>query len=434
MDIVERVKNAGIVGAGGAGFPTHVKLAAKVDVVIANGLECEPLLYTDQHLMSTHAEDVVAGIRYVMKATGAERGFIALKKHYHEAVSALKQVVAGDAGITLHLSDSYYPAGDERQIIFEITGKTIPTAGIPLDAGMIVMNVSTLAAVAKAQEGVPVTERYLTVGGAVKTPVTVNAPIGTPFSDLIEIAGRATENCSYIEGGPLMGKILSGTDGSVSKTTSGLIALPVGHPLLKEKDGVMNIQLIKSVCCQCTMCSQMCPRNSLGLGTAPHKAMLCFAYEKDVIADKNTVFSCCDCGICSYYACNFGLKPALVMNILKTKMNEAGIKPDKKAPTRPDAAIYSKRIPNHRMMARTGLSKYDTPAILHEALLDVNEVNISLKQHIGAPSEPVVSQGQKVSKGDLIADIPKGKLGAKIHASISGTVKILEKDAILIGK
>ena len=430
MDILTQVRNAGIVGAGGAGFPTYVKLAAKVDIIIANGMECEPLLYVDQHMMAAHADKVVDGLRLAMEATGARYCFITLKKHYKDAITALNAVIGGDTGITLHRSETYYPAGDERQIIFEITGKVVPTAGLPLDVGVVVLNIGTLAAISDAKNGIPVTERFVTVGGAVRNPVTLNVPIGMSFSELIECAGGVTEECWYIEGGPLMGKVYTSIYGVVSKTTNGIIALPVKHPLLAQKTGGLNLQLIKSVCCQCTMCTQLCPRNSLGLGTSPHKAMLSFAYGTDLVPDRNSIISCCDCGICSYYACNFGLKPAMVMGILKGKMGEAGIKPDAKMPGRLDAALYSKRIPTTRMISRTGLTKYNVPAKLMDELPDVKEVNIPLLQHIGAPSVPVVSHGQKVNKGDLIADIPEGKLGAKIHASISGTVKITMEDSI----
>ena len=432
MDIVTQVKHAGIVGAGGAGFPTHVKLAAKAEYIIANGMECEPLLYTDQYTMSVHAEEIARGLRLAMEATGAGHSYIALKKHYHEAISALNAVISDKKDITLYLFDGWYPAGDERQIIFEITGKVVPTAGLPLDFGIVVLNVGTLTAIAGAMDGFPVTERMVTIGGAVRSPVTVSAPIGTAFEDLIGYAGGVLEPCMYIEGGPLMGKVSREASGVVSKTTNGLIALPPGHPLLKLKTGDINIQLIKSVCCQCTMCTQICPRNSLGLGTAPNKAMLSFAYGADHVNDINSILSCSECGICSFYACNFGLKPAMVMSLLKSKMGEAGIRPLDKAPSRPDAALYSKRIPAQRMMSRAGLLEYDVPARFDAAGPAVREVKIPLKQHIGVPGLPVVAPMQRVGKGDLIAEIPEGKLGARIHASINGIVKSVEEDAIRI--
>jgi hypothetical protein len=124
----------------------------------------------------------------------------------------------------------------------------------------------------------------------------------------------------------------------------------------------------------------------------------------------------------------------MVMRIMKEKMNEAGIKPEDMAPLDPDGALDTKKIPTKRLIVRTGLSEYDVPATLDERLLDVREVIIPLKQHIGAPSVPVVSHGQKVNRGDLIADIPDGKLGARVHASIGGTVKMFEEDAIRIGE
>jgi Na+-translocating ferredoxin:NAD+ oxidoreductase RnfC subunit len=431
-DIVTNVKAAGIVGAGGAGFPTHVKLSAQADVVIANGAECEPLLRVDQQVMSAYAEDVIDGLRRAMKATGAKNGVIALKDHYREAIDALSRIAAKMDDISLFIMKSYYPAGDEQQIVFRVTGRVVPTGGIPLDVGVVISNVSTLVGVARAQRGIPVTEKYVTVGGAVRHPVTLNVPIGTSFERLIDGAGGVTEECGYIVGGPCMGKLCTDMKETVTKTTGGLLALPKDHPLFRLKGPEMNLQMIKAVCCQCTMCSQMCPRNALGLRVEPHKAMRSLAHGADLIGEVNGVFSCCDCGVCTYYACNFGLKPAAVMAELKRKLMSAGVKPDKTVYGPVDEALDYKCLPTSRLTARLGLSKYDVPADMTPTPLDVSVVNIPLKMNIGAPSVPSVKRGDKVSRGDLIATIPKGALGATIHASIDGEITAVTNSAIAI--
>jgi Na+-translocating ferredoxin:NAD+ oxidoreductase RnfC subunit len=372
--------------------------------------------------MEFHASDVAEGLRSVMKHTGAPRGVIALKGHYKKAITALQREISGDGDISLHIMKSYYPAGDEQQIVYEITGHVVPTGGIPLDVGAVVSNVSTLMQIAEAARNIPVTEKYVTVGGAVKKPVTLKAPIGTSMAELMEAAGGTTAECCYIIGGPCMGKVEFDIDIPVSKTTGGIIAIPKTHPLVRQKSDRMSLQLIKAVCCQCSLCTQMCPRNSLGLRVEPHKAMRSMAQGIDLMERPNGVFSCCDCGVCTYFACNFGLKPSKVMGQIKAGMQKAGVKPRKEVYAPVDRCLDTKKLPTSRLIYRMGISEYDVPAPMDGRLLETGRVKIPLKMHIGVPSKPVVSVGQLVKRGDLIADIPEKALGAKVHASIDGKV------------
>jgi len=434
INVVENVKKAGVIGAGGAGFPTHVKLSSEAEIVIANGAECEPLLRVDQQVMALCPDELVRGMKYAMSAVGAKSGVIALKRHYEDAIEALTNALAGEQYLSLLIMDSTYPVGDEQQLVYEVTGRVVPTGGIPLDVGAVVVNVSTLVNITKAQEGTPVTDKYVTVGGAVKKPATFNVPIGISFEELINRAGGADEPCAYIVGGPCMGYIVKDLSEVVTKTTSGIIAVPEDHPLVKIKGPGMNIQLIKAVCCQCTMCSQMCPRNMLGLNVEPHKAMRSLAQGVGLVREVNGVFSCSDCGICTYYACNFGLKPSRVMAELKRKLAADGVAPEKKIHSQPDAAIDTKRIPVTRLIGRMGLRKFDKPAPLDMTVVETDRVVIPLKMHIGAPSVPVAEEGQTVIQGDLIAKIPENSLGANVHASISGVVESVTDKAIIIRK
>jgi Na+-translocating ferredoxin:NAD+ oxidoreductase RnfC subunit len=423
MSVVEDVKSAGIVGAGGAGFPTHIKIGAKAEYVIGNGAECEPLLRVDQQVMALFAEKVIDGLRLVMDSTGAKQGVIALKEHYHDAIGALQRAIGSAPDMRLHIMKSYYPAGDEQQIAYEVTGKVVPTGGLPLDVGAVISNVSTLVNISEAvRNKAPVTEKYVTIGGGVSKPVTVNAPIGAALSELVKAAGGVLEDSAFIVGGPCMGNRVSALDAPVTKTTGGLLAIPKDHPLLGLKTPDMSFQRVKAICCQCTMCSQMCPRNSLGLHVEPHKVMRSIAQGKSLIENANGDFSCCDCGICTYYACNFGLKPAAAMSKFKASLSEAGIKPVKETYYPVDKAIETKRLPVSRLIGRLGLTKYDVPAPIRGTALKVDLVRIPLKMHVGAPSVPVVKVRDKVVKGALIADIPEKALGARIHASIDGEV------------
>ena len=434
MDVKEMVMNAGILGAGGAGFPTHVKINCQAGAVIVNGAECEPLLRVDQQVMELYAAEVVEGLRLVMEQTGAKEGVIALKKHYEGAVKALGTAIEPFGQLRLHLLREYYPAGDEQQIVYEVTGRVVPTGGLPLDVGAVVCNASTLLNVADAAAGKKVVEKYVTVGGAVCTPRTFKVPVGISCRELLEAAGGTAEPCRYIIGGPCMGRVVDDPDVPVTKTTGGFLAFPVDHPLWKLREETLNMQLIRSVCCQCSMCTQMCPRNALGLNVQPHKAMRTIAQGTDLLGDANGVFSCCNCGVCTYYACNFGLKPSQAMQQMKAMLAQKGVKPRKEVYTRADRSIDDKKLPVKRLIARMGLERYDVDAPLSEKLLPTGQVRIMLCMGVGAPSVPVVGVGDKVRKNTLIADIAPGKLGVKMHASISGTVTAVTDSYIEIRK
>lgn len=434
MDVKEMVMNAGILGAGGAGFPTHVKINCQAGAVIVNGAECEPLLRVDQQVMELYAAEVVEGLRLVMEQTGAKEGVIALKKHYEGAVKALGAAIEPFGQLRLHLLREYYPAGDEQQIVYEVTGRVVPTGGLPLDVGAVVCNASTLLNVADAAAGKKAVEKYVTVGGAVRTPRTFKVPVGISCRELLEAAGGTDGPCRYIIGGPCMGRVTDDPDVPVTKTTGGFLAFPVDHPLWKLREETLNMQLIRSVCCQCSMCTQMCPRNALGLNVQPHKAMRTIAQGTDLLGDANGVFSCCNCGVCTYYACNFGLKPSQAMQQMKAMLAQKGVKPRKEVYTRADRSIDDKKLPVKRLIARMGLERYDVDAPLSEKLLPTGQVRIMLRMGVGAPSVPVVGVGDKVRKNTLIADIAPGKLGVKMHASISGTVTAVTDSYIEIRK
>jgi Na+-translocating ferredoxin:NAD+ oxidoreductase RnfC subunit len=193
MSIVEKIWSAGVVGAGGAGFPAHVKAASRVDTVIANGAECEPLIHKDYELMIHHADRVVHGVGLMMESTGAKSGIIGVKKKNEKAVEVFEAATKGTP-ITLHLLGDFYPSGDEYILVYEATKRLIPPQGIPLNVGVVVNNVETLYNISLAAEGIPVIEKFITVAGAVHRPVSFVAPIGMSYMDAIKVAGGATVN------------------------------------------------------------------------------------------------------------------------------------------------------------------------------------------------------------------------------------------------
>lgn len=434
---LEKIREAGVVGAGGAGFPTHIKINNKAEVVIANGAECEPLLRVDRQVMENFADNIVTGLQTVMEISEANQGFICLKEKHYQAVARLKKAIEGKENIKLYLLGNYYPSGDEQQMVYEVTNKVVPPGGLPINVGAIVSNVSTLVNISDAINDIPVTNKIVTITGEVKNPVTLRVPIGTPFKTLVKIAGgpEVTEGFSLIIGGPAMGRIENDWTSVVTKTTGGIIILPSDHKLVAKKSSSLDkdYRIAKSVCCQCNYCTQMCPRNSLGLGVEPHKIMRAIGYgNADAVGNHNSVFSCCDCGICTFYACNMELSPSKIMSSLKQSMLKSGLKPDKTIPFEVSTAREYKKVPVHRFIERLGLDKYDVEAPLIDLEVNVDEVKIPFKQHIGIPASSVVKEGEYVEKGKLIGRVEDGKVGANIHASISGIVKNITEQYILI--
>ena len=436
MSFIDQVREAGIVGAGGAGFPAHVKLDTQAEYLIANGAECEPLLRADRRIMEKNAGDIVRAMMAVAEHTGAKKLVIATKSHYEEAVASLKKATNGTK-IELHLMKSSYPAGDEQTLVYDVTGRVVPAGGLPIDVKTVVSNVATLVNIAGALDGKPVTNKVITVSGAVKNPVTMEVPVGTPIGACIEAAGGFESgnagDYEVIIGGPLMGTPALNLDESVTKITGGILPLPKNHRLLSYKhiDLERQVKLAKAVCCQCSICTQLCPRAVLGLGVTPHKAMRALASEKDNLpGNTNSFFSCCECGICTYYACNFGLAPGVVMGSLKKALMEEGVKPKKEKAGPADPGIGVKKIPLKRLMARLALVKYDRDAPLVPFTVKVNEYRIPLKMHLGAPCKVAVDKGVVVTKGTVIGR-PEG-LGALIHAPVNGKVTDVKPDMVTI--
>lgn len=431
------VESAGIVGAGGAGFPTHVKLNAKADTVIINGAECEPLLRVDQQLMAGQAGRLLAALDKIVAHLGAEEGVVALKEHYHTAAEALQRELANYPKLRLHLLGAFYPAGDEQVIVYEVTGRIVPEGGIPINVGVVVTNVETALNVLDAADGHPVTDKYVTVTGAVRGPKTVKVPLGITVAEALELAGGPTApDYRIVNGGPMMGRLVS-PESVITKTTKGLIVVPAGHPLLNSLERPLNVSLRQAAaaCMQCSLCSEVCPRGLLGHRIQPHKLMRLTAYGSmcDPAQTPMNAYLCCGCRLCEY-ACVMGLQPWKLNGNLKNILGSQGIrnslnsKPEQGTPFR-----EYKRFPVHKLIHQLGLAAYDVDAPLEETALPAYaKVTLPLRQNVGAPAEPAVQTGSQVQKGDLIARIPEGKLGANLHASISGTVTAVSDDSIVI--
>ena len=437
MQISEQIKAAGVVGAGGAGFPAHVKAEASVEFVIANGAECEPLVHKDFELMLHYPQRVVDGVKLLMKATGARTGIIGVKEKNKSAIEALTGAI-DDQRIKLHTLGDFYPSGDEYILVYEATGRLIPPQGLPLDVGIVVNNVETLYNISAAAEGTPVIEKFITVSGAVNNPITFVAPVGLSYRDAIEIAGGASvDSFAVFVSGIMMGKLERDLDLPITKTCAGLIVLPLDHTLVQRKNlPVERMHGIgKSACDQCSYCTELCPRYTLGYDVQPHKVMrsLSFTATGEDIWNQYAQL-CCGCGLCTLYACPEALFPKEACDKGRHDLKEKGIKWDGPMEVSPHPMYEYRRTPLKQLIQRLGIEEYDAPTPFQQIDCRPASVSIPLSQHIGAPAQPVVSVGQSVSRGELIADIPAEQLGARLHASISGIVRAVGQNIVIASK
>lgn len=433
--IQDLARAAGVTGAGGAGFPTHVKLASRADVVIANGAECEPLSHVDQELMIHAAPQVIAGLRLAMAATGAGRGVLGLKKKYTAASAALREALGGEQEISIAEVGNFYPAGDEQVLVYDLLGRVVPEGGLPIDVGALVQNIETLYNLEAARRGVPVTHKHITVIGAVARPLTVRVPLGVTIGEVIALAGGATTpDPVVLAGGAMMGHVAEGMGALVTKRSKLLLVLPYDHQLSvrrRQPRKELERQAISS-CDQCFMCTDYCPRHAQGHAIQPHKLILLLASGVPLTdAQMAGALLCCECRTCNY-ACPVHLSPADIAIAVKRDLLKAGLKNPHHRTTEVDPYREFRRVPINRLINRLGLERYDVAAPLVEAAQSFGRVTLELRQHIGAAAAPTVRAGERVAVGDLVAEPAAAALGARLHASIAGVVREVTASAIVI--
>ena len=291
-EIVKIARNAGLVGLGGAAFPTSVKLSPPkdkpIDVYLLNGAECEPYLTCDARLMVEKAEEIVFGFRAMIKAVGASKGIVCIEDNKPEAIAAMEKAISGIPGLEICVLKTRYPQGGEKQLIEVVLGREVPPPpGLPLDVGVVVSNVGTAYSLARAiRTGMPLIERVVTVTGAVGSPSNFRVLLGTPVSFLIDKAGGyAGEPGKVIMGGPMMGVSLPRTDVPVVKGTTGIVVMTR-----------QEVNLEKPLpCIRCGRCVDSCPMRLLPVWIAAYSDR--GMYEE---AEKYRALDCCECGVCAY--------------------------------------------------------------------------------------------------------------------------------------
>ncbi|SES75251.1 electron transport complex protein RnfC [Natronincola peptidivorans] len=291
-DIINIIKEAGIVGMGGATFPTHVKLSPppekKVDTLILNGAECEPYLTADHRLMLENPEDIVYGLKAMMKAVGVQKGYIGIENNKPDAIDTMLKAIEKEDDVQVVALETKYPQGGEKQLIYAITNKEVPSGGLPMDVGVIVTNVGTAAQVAKTiKTGIPLIERVTTVTGkAIKNPKNLLIKIGTPVKSLIEeCGGYAVTPGKLILGGPMMGNAQHTDEIPAVKGTSGILVFDEVEAELPNP----------SNCIRCGRCVEICPANLQPVYISENS--LSNRMEQ---TEKYRALDCIECGSCSY--------------------------------------------------------------------------------------------------------------------------------------
>jgi len=432
------IQEHGIVGAGGAGFPTYVKIDERAEVILMNCAECEPLLKLHRQLLGKYAYEIMKTFQMIADTVNAGQAIIGIKKEYKETLKALNQYIDAFPKVSIKLLDGVYPMGDEIVLIYEALGKVVRPGGLPIEEGVAVFNVETIYNIYQAIENKkPVTDKVVSVVGEVSHPITVRVPIGTTILETVALAGDiTTEEAVYLIGGPMMGTIKAGSE-PITKTTNAILVLPKDHVLIrtKNRNPSLDIKRAASICCQCEVCTDLCPRNALGHPIEPHKFMRAAANQdfQDTHVFINTLF-CSSCGTCELYACPQSLSPRKLIADYKDGLRKAGVQVPKAMKANPvNSAREYRKVPEERLKARLNLSDYDQDAPFDERSVLVNHVEISLCQHIGAPAVGIVKVGDVVESGQLIAKPAKG-LSVAIHASIGGRITEVNKSYIKIQK
>lgn len=427
---IQDIEKNGIIGAGGAGFPTHIKLSAKAEILIMNAAECEPLLHKDIEMIKNYSDTILRGMYHAMDLTGAAKGIIGIKKKHPEEIDLLKNKVRKDVEVIA--VDDVYPAGDEVTLVYMTTKRVIQPGQLPISVGCVVQNVETLFNIGLDK---PVADKFISVAGAVDKPRTIKVPVGISYKDVLSQFKITAMDFRIRSGGLMMGVLEKDHDQVVTKRTGAIIILPADHHCVTMYERFAtdhNTDMIaKAGCDQCYICTEFCPRYLLGHPTRPETAMRnrMFTREEMPLIDLGS-FSCCECNLCTLYACPEGLDPKGAIVIEKRML--ARQKSQWNGPeVQPHPFYEYRKVPTKKLMQRLDVLYFNDTGPLDDREFKPDTVRIPLSQHIGAPATALVKKGQLVKKYDLIAGSDE-KVSAPLHASIDGIVKAVNNLEIII--
>jgi Na+-translocating ferredoxin:NAD+ oxidoreductase RnfC subunit len=437
-DLKQLLKDNGVVGAGGAGFPSYCKLAEGADTLLINAVECEPLLYTSYTLLQERIRDIVIGMRAVMEYAHIARGLLAVKD-YRAAKLGYSDGQELAPGVFIKYIPNVYPMGDEINLIYTATGRVVPPGQLPITRGVIVFNTETIYNIGLVvQFGQPVTKTYLTISGDIPKAYCVKVPVGMKISEVLSVMGVTVPDTHVvIDGGPSMGTVVNLSTDVVKKPCSGLLILPKTIPAVRNKLRTKedNFRRAASVCCQCNRCTDLCPRHLLGYPLEPHKMVR--STLSAAMADPElikTATMCCGCDICSTLACCQEISPMQIIKEYKGILAKNRMKyvADPSEQFTPSPERESRMVSAGKWKEMLGVAKYDKfPPIYVEEKLKAKEVFVPMSQHIGAPAIPVVKVGDEVKENQLIAQAAEG-LSVPHFAPISGKVTYVDAKTIVI--
>jgi Na+-translocating ferredoxin:NAD+ oxidoreductase RnfC subunit len=379
--------------------------------------------------------EILAGMAAMMEATGAPAGKFGIKSKNAESLHALETQTLPKKIEFVMLGD-FYPSGDEFELVYAATGRLIPPAGLPLHVGCVVNNVETLYNVHLAARGIPVTEKFVSIAGAVNQPKSFWAPIGTPFRELLALAGGARiADFGVFVSGLMMGWLTFDLDDVVTKTTAGLIVLPRDHYLIARRNRSqqeMN-HIGKSACDQCSYCTEFCPRYLLGYEVMPHKVMRSLGFTLTGAQNWNQWAElCCACGLCTLYACPEDLYPKEACDQGKHDRRAVGLKFVQQKPVQVHPMKEYRRVPLSMLRKRLKVEEYEAETPFEKLAYHPAAVRIKLRQHAGVAAKPVIEQGAQVRKGQAIGRVDAKELGAAVHASIDGRARRITEEFIEI--
>ena len=437
LELKSTLQKNGVVGAGGAGFPSFGKLTDGASLLIINAVECEPLMYTDLTLCGEKLDDIVIGMRAVMEFANIPEGLLCIKD-YRALRLGLEDGEVLAEGVRVKHVPNVYPMGDEINLIYTATGRLVQPGHLPISQGIIVYNAETVYNIGLAvHHDQPVVEKWLTVGGSVPEVLCVRVPVGMRVKDLFkELNVTVPEGHVVIDGGPSMGQIVNPKNAVVTKTTKALLILPDSIPAVtgKLRTADENLRMAASTCCQCTRCTDMCPRHLLGFPLEPHKmvrATLSTAQiTPELVLNANL---CCGCDICGTFACCQDISPMQVIKEFKSILGKHRVRymadPDDHFTVSPDREY--RMLSSAKWKDMLGVTRFDRYPTYIETPVTARHVEIRMSQHIGAPSVPVVAVGDTVTVGQMIAAAGNG-LSVPQYASITGKVTRVDDQKIVI--
>ena len=431
--------DAGIVGAGGAGFPTHKKLSGDVKQIVVNAAECEPLMMVDHHIFKKHFQAIIDTLNLMLDVLGADEAIFGIKgKNMYLLDDKIVKSLEGTR-IKIKEIPDIYPAGDEVVLVYETTGKIIPEGAIPVMVGVMVINTETLYNIKRAlQEKQNVCEKYVTIAGDVEEDITVKVPVGMKIKELFETLGYTDmSGKALINGGPMMGKLVDFENDVVTKTTKGLLVFPETHSVIQRRRMPLKtiLKRASAACCYCTMCTDVCPRYLLGHSIQVHKVLRAASHceVNDTEAFLQSTL-CCGCGVCTVMGCQQMLNPQAISMEAKAELSKKGYRrTNGVAPQKPRAEREGRLVPSETLIDRLGIRKYVKDKVERKYVdFYPQTVYIPMSQHVGKPCTPIVKVGDKVSKGQAIAVTDEGALGTTIHSSITGVVKSVGQNEVVV--